>query len=109
MRLLLQYGAKSIEEYEANFKPAANAVLRQWNALTPARQEVVRRYDWTFVDLPAEWTVRHHHQYPAAFRRQLAAMSLTVQGPLGSLGRKPGDLMHRMAEELHGLMGFGAV
>jgi len=32
-----------------------------------------------------------------------------VQGPLGSLGRKPGDLMHRMAEELHGLMGFGGV
>jgi len=25
------------------------------------------------------------------------------------LGRKPGDLMHRMAEELHGLMLFGGV
>jgi hypothetical protein len=84
VRLLLQYGAKSIEEYEANFKPAANAVLRQWNALTPARQEVVRRYDWSFVDLPAKWTVRHNHQYPAEFQQRLAAAALALGGPLGA-------------------------
>jgi len=34
-RLLLQHGAKSIEEDESNFQPAANAVLRQWHALSP--------------------------------------------------------------------------
>ena len=108
VRLLLQYGVKSIDEDEVEFRPAANAVLRQWNALSPARQEIVRRYDWSFVDLPAEWTVRHHHQYPAEFRQQVTAAALTLRGPLGALGRKPGDLMHRMAEELHVLMGFGA-
>ena len=41
VRLLLQYGATSIEE-NAKFQPAANAVQRQWNALSPARQGVVR-------------------------------------------------------------------
>ena len=86
-----------------------NAVLRQWNALSPARQELVRRYDWSFVDLPAEWTVRHHHQYPSEFRQQVAAAALALGEPLEALNRKPGDLMHRVAEELHGLMGFGAV
>ena len=68
---------------------------------------VVRRYDWSFVDLPAEWTVRHHHQYPAVFRRQLAAAAIALGGPLGALNRKPGDLMFQMAGALHGLMGFG--
>jgi len=77
--------------------------------LEPARQELVRRYDWSFVDLPAEWTMRHHHQYPAEFRQQVAAVNLTLGGPLGALKRKPGDLMHRVAEDLHRLMGFGAV
>ncbi len=76
LRLLLQNSATGIEENEANFKPAANAVLRQWNALSPDRQEIVRRYDWSFVDLPAEWTVRHHHQYPAVFRQQQVAAAL---------------------------------
>jgi len=103
VRLLLQHGAKSIKENEAHFQPAANAVLRQWNALSPARQEIVRRYDWSFVDLPAEWTVRHHHQYPAAFRRQMVAAALTFKGLL------PVDLMHLMAEDIHRLMGFGGV
>jgi len=100
VRLLLQYGAKSIEEDEAKFQPAANAVLRQWNALSPARQEVVRRYDWSFVDLPAEWTVRHHHQHPAVLRQQLAAVTLALGGPLGALNGNPGDMMHRVVEEL---------
>jgi hypothetical protein len=110
VRLLLQYGATSIKEDEAaRFQPAANAVLRHWNALSPARQEIVRRYDWSFVDLPAEWTVRHHNQYPAVFRQQVAAAALALGGPLGALNGNPGDLMHRIAEELHGLMGFGAV
>jgi hypothetical protein len=108
VRLLLQYGTTSIEEDEVKFKPAVNAVLRQWNALSPARQQIVRRYDWSFVDLPAEWTVRHHHQYPSEFRQQVAAAALTLGGPLEALNRKPGDLMHRVAEELHRLMGFGA-
>ena len=107
VRLLLQHGAKSIEENEAKFKPAANAVLRQWNALSPARQEVVRRYDWTCVDLPVEWTVRNHHRYPAVFRQLLVAAALALGGPLGALNGKPGDLMFQMAEALHGLMGFG--
>jgi len=73
VRLLLQRGATSIEEDQANLQPAANTVLRQWKALSPSRQEIVRRYDWSVVDLPAEWTVRHHHQYPAEFRQQLVA------------------------------------
>jgi len=107
VRLLLQHGAKSIEENEAKFKPAANAVLRQWNALSPTRQDVVRRYDWSFIDLPAEWTVRHHIQYLAEFRQQMVAIGLTVQEPLAALNRKPGDLMHRIAEEMHRLKGFG--
>jgi len=34
VRLLLQYGDESTEDDEANFQPAANAVLRQWNALS---------------------------------------------------------------------------
>ena len=109
VRLLLQYGATSIEEDEANFQPAADAVLRQWNTLSPARQEIVCRYDWSFVDLPAEWTVHHHNQYPAVFRRQVVAAALTLGGPLSVLHRKPGDLMHPMAEEMHRRMGFGAV
>jgi len=103
VRLLLQHGAESTEEDEANFQPAANAVLRQWNALSPARQEIVRRYDWSFVDLPAEWTVQRHHQYPAPFRRQMAVIGLVLEGSLS------GDLMPSMAEEMHRLMGFGAV
>ena len=102
MRLLLQRGAKGIEEDEDDFQPAANAVLRQWNALSPARQEIVRRYDWSFVDLPAEWTVQRHIQYPAVFRHQMAAIALGLHDPLAS-----GDLMHPMAEVMHGLMGFG--
>ena len=107
MRLLLQHGATGIAEDEAKFQPAANAVLRQWHALSPARQEIVRRYDWSFVDLPAEWTVRHHHQYPSEFRQRLAAAALALGGPLGALNGKPGDLMYQMAGDLHGLMGFG--
>ena len=103
------HGATSIEEDEANFQPAANAVLRQWNALSPARQQVVRRYDWRFVDLPAEWTVRHHHQCPAVLRQQLLGAALALGEPLGALNGKPGDIMHAMEEEMHGLMGFGAV
>jgi hypothetical protein len=63
----------------------------------------------SFVDLPAVWTVRHHHQYPAVFRQRLVAAALALGGPLGALNRKPDDLMYQMAEELHGLMGFGAV
>jgi len=51
--LLLQYGAKlrSIEDDEAEFQAAANAVLRQWSALSPARQAIVRRYDLSAGDL----------------------------------------------------------
>jgi hypothetical protein len=101
VRLLLQHGAISIQEDEVNFKPAANVVLRQWDALSPARQEIVRRYDWSFVDLPTEWTVQHHMcQY--VFRHQMAAIALGLHDPLAS-----GDLMHPMAEVMHGLMGFG--
>jgi len=61
VRLLLQCGAESIEKDEAMFQPAANAVLRQWNALSPARQEIVRHYAWIFVSRR-----QHHSQYPAA-------------------------------------------
>jgi len=52
--------AKSIEEDEARFQPAA---------LEPSQaRDCSCRYDWSFVDLPVEWTVRHHSQYPAVFR-----------------------------------------
>jgi len=58
---MLRCGAESIEQDEAMFQPAANAVLRQWNALSPARQEIVRHYAWIFVSRR-----QHHSQYPAA-------------------------------------------
>jgi len=46
------------------------------------RQEVIRRYGWSFVDLPAEWTVQHHSQYPS---RVSAAVGLALHGPLVQL------------------------
>ena len=88
----------------ATFQSAANAVLRQWHALSLARQAVVRRYDWRFIDLPGVWSVRDHRQYPREFQQQVVAITLAIRGPLDS---EPSDLMHRMAEALHGLMGFG--
>jgi len=59
VRLLLQHGAgaTSIEEDETNFQPAATPCC---GSLSPARQQIVRRNDWSFVDFPAEWTVQHH-------------------------------------------------
>ena len=39
--------------------------------------------------------------------QRLAAAALTLGEPLGALNGKPGDLMYQMAEDLHGLMGFG--
>jgi len=62
--LLLQYGAKlrSIEDDEAEFQAAANAVLRQWSALSPARQATVRRYDLSVGDLQPERCSTMHIQ-----------------------------------------------
>jgi len=42
VRLMLQYGAESIDEDGAMFKPTANAVLRQWPALSPAKPRQAR-------------------------------------------------------------------
>ena len=73
VRLLLQCGAESIEKDEAMFQSAANAVLRQWNALGPARQEIVRHYAWIFVDLPVGSTTASTQQF-----RQRMAIRLRV-------------------------------
>ena len=59
-------------------QPTTNAVLRQWNALSPARQGF-RRYDWSFADLLARRSrvdggTMHN---PAAFR-QLAVIGLAL-------------------------------
>jgi len=54
VRLLLQRGAESIPEDEFGI-PACNAVLRQWDALTPVRKDFVRRYDsWYYAEMPVE-------------------------------------------------------
>ena len=76
-------------------------MLRQWSALSPARQEVFRRYDWSLADLPETigWTT-----LPRFGRSWLAVIALALHELRGS-----GDLMQRMAEAMYGLMGFGAV
>jgi hypothetical protein len=107
VRLLLQRGAQSIEEDEVNYAPAVNELLRQWNNLSQARKEAVRRYDdWQYVDMPNEWTVQQHARCPPHLRQLVAVAGVAWEDPLAAYNRKPGDLSHRLAEALYEHMGY---
>ena len=105
-RLLLQRGDRSIAADE-RYGPTANAVLQQWNNLSHARKEAIRRYDdWQYAEMPDEWTVQHHSRCPPHMRKLVAVAGIAWQTPLAAFNRKPGDVSHRLAEALYEHMGF---
>jgi len=77
------------EEGERKFPEEANAVLRQWHGLTPARRNAVLRLGWDYIDVPTKWTSQNHSQFPADFQQKVTVVALAWQLPLVPFNRKP--------------------
>jgi hypothetical protein len=119
----------------AKFQPAASAVLPQWtsSAQYECLSGDTGHFEWRSIpppDGPAIPTIITSLPLLGRWRRvssrlkvfndgggskvvwvpssvlALSGDGLAVQEPLGSLGRKPGDLLHRMVGELHGSWAF---
>jgi len=91
------------EEGKPKFPEESNALLRKWHALT---QPGGTQFSASAGATSTRWTTQNHSQFPADFRRKVAAVALAWQLPLVPFNRKPGDLVQQVAAETHAQMGL---